>query len=134
MIRWAVVGAIPWAVYALAQARLQLANAPSDPHAGLEHWGMSFLMAAGIMICAMVGASDHDGWQLPAWTAALVSILFGVHSLVFPGLASGLPTPWASAAVVWGVVYAAALVRRSRRAVAEEGVRGGSAGLAATHT
>lgn len=134
MIRSGVIGAVAWAVYALMQAQLQFRPAPGDIHGGIEHWGTAFLMAVAVIACAVIGASDHDGWRLPAWTAALVSILFGVHSLVFPGLASGLPTPWAIAAVVWGLVYALALVRRSRRAVAEAGVDGASGGLAATPT
>ena len=134
MIRWGVIGAVPWAVYALMQAQLQFRPAPGDIHGGIEHWAAAFMMAVAVISCAVIGASDHDGWRLPAWTAALASVLFGVHSLVFPGLASGLSTLWAVAAVVWGVVYAVALVRRSRRTVAEEGVRGRSTGLAATPT
>lgn len=114
MIRWGVIGAVPWAVYALMQAQLQFRPAPGDVHAGIEHWGTAFLMAVAVISCAVTGASDHDGWRLPAWTAALASVLFGAHSLVFPGLASGLPLVAAVGAVAWGVVYAVALVRRSR--------------------
>ncbi len=118
MARWAVIGAVPWAAYALMQAQLQFRPAPGDIHAGVEHWGTAFMLAVAVIICAVLGASDHDGWRLPAWTAALASILFGVHSLVFPGLASGLPVIAAVGAVAWGVVYAVALVRRSRAPVA----------------
>ncbi len=118
MVRWAVIGAVPWAVYALMQAQLQFRPAPGDIHAGIEHWGTVFMMAVAVIACAMIGASDHDGWRLPAWTAAVVSIVFGVHSLVFPGLASGLPVIAAVGAVAWGIVYAVALVHRSRAPVA----------------
>lgn len=114
MVRWAVIAAVPWTVYALVQARLQLADAPGDIHAGIEHWGTAFMLAVAVIACSVLGASDHDGWRLPAWTAAMVSILFGAHSLVFPGLASGLPVVAAVGALAWGVVYAVALVRRSR--------------------
>lgn len=117
MVRWAVVGAVPWAVYALLQAQLQFRPAPGDVHGGIEHWGTAFLMAVAVISCAVIGASDHDGWRQPAWTAALASVLFGVHSLVFPGLASGLPLIAAVGAVAWGVVYTVALVRRSRAPV-----------------
>lgn len=122
MLRWAVIGAVPWAVYGLIQAQLQFRPAPGDIHAGgLEHWAKALLLAVAIITCAVIGASDHDGWRLPAWTAALASILFGVHSLVFPGLASGLPVIAAVGAVAWGIVYAVALLRRSRAPVAAPG-------------
>ena len=118
MIRWGVTGAVPWALYALTQAGLQFRPAPGDVHGGIEHWGTAFMMAVAVISCAVIGASDHEGWRLPAWTAALASVLFGVHSLVFPGLASGLPPIAAVGAVAWGVVYAVALARRSRAPVA----------------
>lgn len=110
----AVVAAVPWAVYGLAQARLQFLDQPGDIHTGLEHWATALLLAVAVVTCAVVGASDHDGWRLPAWTAAAASMLFGVHSLVFPGLASGLPTVAAVGAVAWGGAYAVAVVRRAR--------------------
>lgn len=125
MVRWAVVAAVPWAVYALMQAQLQFRPAPGDIHAGNEHWGTAFTMAVAVISCAVIGASDHDGWRLPAWTAVLASVQFGAHSLVFPGLASGLPQVAAVGAVVWGVVYAVALVRRSRAPVAARSWRRG---------
>lgn len=121
MLRWALVAAAPWAVYALAQARLQFLDRPGDVHAGIEHWGSAFLLAVAAITCAVLGASDHDGWRLPAWTAVAVSVLFGVHSLVFPGLASGLPLIAALGAIAWAGVYGLALVRRSRPARASAG-------------
>lgn len=121
MVRLALVAAVPWTVYGLMQARLQLLDRPGDVHAGgLEHWGVAFLLAVAIITTAVVGASDHDGWRLPAWTAALASIVFGVHSLAFPGLASGLPAIAAIGAVAWGGVYAVATVRRARAVAPEE--------------
>jgi len=108
----AAVAAVPWALYAFANTRLQFLDAVGDPHAGIEHWAVAAQLGVVMIACALLGASDHDGWRLPAWTAGLASILFGVHSLVFPGLASGLSTTWAIAAVVWGVAFLVAVVRR----------------------
>ncbi len=118
MLGWAVLAALPWTVYALAQARLQYLDQPGDIHAGIEHWAAAFMLAVAVMTCAFLGASDHDGWRLPAWTAVAVSVVFGVHSLVFPGLASGLSLVAAVGAIAWGGGYAVALVRRARSASA----------------
>lgn len=114
MVSLAAVAAIPWVVSAVADARLQLANAAGDIHAEPEHWATAALMAMAITACAFIGASDHDGWRLPAWTAALGSAMYGAHSLAFPDPVSAAPTAWAVAAVVWGVVFAVATVWRSR--------------------
>lgn len=108
----ATVAAVPWAVYLVVNARLQLLDAAGDPHADMEHWATAALMAIVIVACAFLGASDHAGWRLPAWTAAAAATIFGAHSLVFPGLASGLSTFWAVAAIAWGVAFGARVVIR----------------------
>lgn len=114
MVSLAAIATIPWVVSAIADARLQLANAAGDIHAEPEHWATAALMALAITACAFIGASDHDGWRLPAWIAALGSAMYGAHSLAFPDAVSAAPVVWAVAAVVWGVVFAVATVRRSR--------------------
>lgn len=116
LLRMAAAAALPWAVYAGTQARLQLLNEPGDPHAGIEHWASAFVLAVMMIACATIGASDHQGWRLSAWTAGLATATFGLHSLVFSGLASALPTFWAVAAMAWGVGYLVLTVQRSRSA------------------
>lgn len=126
---WSAVGAVPWAIYALNQAELQFRPAVGDLHAGEEHWAVAFMMAVAVITTALVGASDHDGWRLPAWTAALVSAVFGAHSLAFPDLASGLSTPWAVAAITWGGVYALLTVARGRGTLDAVALTAGNAGI-----
>lgn len=119
LVGLAAVASVPWAVYIVANGRLQLLNAVGDSHAEMEHWATAALMAITIVVCAFLGSTDHAGWRLPAWYAAAASVIFGAHSLVFPGLASGLSAFWAVMAVVWGVAFGVAVVRRSRAARAE---------------
>lgn len=113
MVTLAGVGALPWLVYAFDNSRLQFLSATGDSHAQMEHWATAALMALVIVTAAFLGSSRHRGWRLPAWIAVAGSALFGLHSLVFPGLASGLPALWAWAAIAWGALLAAAIVRRS---------------------
>ncbi len=113
MVRLAALAAVPWAVYAVDHARLQLTSPATGLHAEPEHWATAALMAIAIVASSFIGASDHDGCHLPAWIAALASVLIGAHSLVFPGLPSALATVWAVLAISWGVAFAVALVRRS---------------------
>jgi len=120
MIRLGALAAVPWLVFAFTQAQSQWQNVAGDSHAGSEHWATSALMALTILSGALIGATDHRGWRLPAWIAALASIDYGLHSLVFSDVASAASTPWALAAVAWGCAYAAAILRRSRAAAHPE--------------
>lgn len=110
----AAVSAVPWAIFIVDNGRLQLLNAAGDSHAEMEHWATAALMAIVIVVSSLLGSTDYAGWRLPAWIAAVAAVIFGMHSLAFPGLASGLPTLWAVAAVLWGVVFAVGIIRRSR--------------------
>ena len=109
------VAAVPWLVFAVDHALLQWRNAAGDPHAGMEHWATAALLAVVILWCGLLGSSDHPGWRLPAWIAALASIEYGVHSMVFPDVASAAATLWAVGAMLWGAGFAVATVGRSRR-------------------
>lgn len=106
---------VPWLVFAFAEAQLQWRNVAADSHAAMEHWATSALMAVTMVVAGLIGSMDHTGWRLPAWIAALASIDYGLHSLAFPDVASSASTPWAVAAIVWGCVYAVAIIDRSRR-------------------
>lgn len=110
----AVVAAVPWTVFALVNARLQLIVGPEDLHGAPEHWATAALMGLTLAGCAVLGATHHDGWRMPAWVAALGTLLYGAHSLAFPEAVSAATTTWAVAAVVWGIVFGAVVVSRSR--------------------
>ena len=109
------LAALPWLVFTGDNAWAQFTNATGDPHAEAEHWALAALLGVVILAASVLGSSDHTGWRLPAWIAAGASVVFGAHSLVYPGAASALSAFWAVAAVIWGVVFAARLIQRSRR-------------------
>ncbi|HZD21992.1 MAG TPA: hypothetical protein VE569_01090 [Acidimicrobiia bacterium] len=110
----AAAAAVPWAVYVVSNSAQQLANVTGDSHTEAEHWALAAVVGVIMMAAAFIGSSHKDGWRLPAWIAVGGSFLFGLHSLVFPGLASGLSGFWAVAAMIWAVVFAVLIVRRSR--------------------
>lgn len=113
MVSLAALATIPWLIYVFDNAGMQLANAVGDPHAEMEHWALAALLGVVVLAAAFIGSSDHRGWRLQAWIAAGASVVFGIHSLVFPGLASGLAPMWATAAILWGIAFGVATVRRS---------------------
>lgn len=116
MTALAGLATVPWAVYIVVNARLQLINAAGDAHAEIEHWATATLLGITVLACAYIGSTDHRGWRLSAWIAAGASLILGVHSLVFPGFASSLAPLWAGLAIAWGVAFAVVIVRRSGRA------------------
>lgn len=110
------IATIPWLAFIVDNSRLQLINAAGDAHAEMEHWATAALLGITMVACAIVGSMQHPGWRLSAWIAVGGSVIFGIHSLVFPGRPSGLTTAWAVAAVIWGVAFAATIFRRAPRA------------------
>lgn len=111
---FAALAAAPWLVYIVDNAWTQFTNAAGDTHAEMEHWATAALMGIVVVVAAFLGSSDHPGRGLTAAIAAGGSVVFGAHSLVFPGLASSLPTFWAVLAILWGIGYGAMFIRRSR--------------------
>ena len=115
MVAIATLGVVPWLVFAFTNAHLQWRNIAGDTHAEMDHWSTMAFMALVIIACSFIGATDHSGWRLTAWIAALASINYGLHSLVYPEPASAASAPWAVAALAWGILYATSIIRRSRR-------------------
>ena len=73
------------------------------------------LLGVVVVWCGIIGSSDQAGWRLPAWIAGLASIDYGLHSLVFPDVASAAPGFWAVAAIGWGVSFLVITITRGRR-------------------
>ena len=112
MAALAAIAVVPWAVFAVDNIGLQITDTSS--HAAMEHWAVAALVAVIVVVFGFVGSSALEGWRLTASISAVVSVIYGLHSLAFPGLASALPAFWAVAAVVWGLAFGVAIVRRSR--------------------
>lgn len=114
MVALATFGVVPWLVFAFTNAQLQWRKIAGDTHAEMDHWSTMAFMALVIIACSFIGATDRSGWRLTAWIAALASINYGLHSLIYPEPASAASAPWAAAALGWGILYATSIIRRSR--------------------
>jgi hypothetical protein len=69
------------------------------------HWsamGAFNLIVAGL---ALMASLRPPGWRLPAWSAGLSAILFGLTSIANPGDASALNGYWSVLAIAWGVGF-----------------------------
>ncbi len=112
----AVAAAAPLAVFALDMAKFQREGLPTDPHVEMHHWTGMAAMAFGIVLVALLGALRTPGWRIPAWTAGLGAIVFGLASVVYPKYPGSAGTGWGWIAIAGGVVYLAVSEWEARRA------------------
>jgi hypothetical protein len=101
-----VLAAIPLTIFSLGQAANQRDDV--DPvHAMLGHWEWVATLAAVIFLFGLLAALGTRGSRIPAWSAGLGAIFFGVGSLMYSGEASSLGTTWSIVAIAGGVIFIA---------------------------
>ncbi|WP_416838933.1 hypothetical protein [Haloferax sp. DFSO52] len=98
------VAAIPVLAFAVNQFTLQ---GSGDVHSLLGHYMEMTTMAIGLLLLGLVASAGATGHRFVAWLTAGLAIYFGVLSLVFPTQTSSLGLMWASALILWGVVFVA---------------------------
>jgi hypothetical protein len=54
---------------------------------------------------ALLATFKTPGWRVPAWSAGFIAIIYGLTSLIYPGLASSVSPLWGILAIVWGLVF-----------------------------
>lgn len=95
---------LPAVWYGVAQALMQRNTWPplADPHHQAHWYAMSVFAFATVLVVA--GASLYGrGSRLAAATAGTAASALAMSSLLDPTAASAVATPWAVAALVWGV-------------------------------
>lgn len=120
MASLAVAGALPLMVYALAMAARTRAHLLPYPGSipteeGPNDWLNFTAVAMGIGFVAVLAALRTQGWRIPAWSAAVASLLLAVSWILHPGKAGSEPLVAAGLLIVWGVVLLATSEWESRR-------------------
>ena len=107
MLAIAVAAAVPLVWFGLHEAALQRTGSPLDPHVRMHHWttmaGLGFAIAA----TALLASLRTRGWRIPAWTAGLASMVYGLASLVYPAYAGSEGRGWGTLALVGGACFIA---------------------------
>ncbi len=101
----AVIGAVPLTAYALdmgAQAR----DLSGPPH-HVQRLSTMAAMAVAIVLTGLLAGLRTRGWRIPAWSAGLAEIVFGVASVVFPSQSGAVGRGWGGLAVAGGVLFIA---------------------------
>ena len=108
------VAAIPMVLYGAGQLAIHAASGPHDDHFTRGHWIVMAVYAFTVLPIALVAAIKVSGWRVPAWVAGTMVAGLGVASLGISAV-SQLATPWALAAIVWGVGFVVIAEREARR-------------------
>ena len=104
------VAAVPWVLYA---ARVATAVRYAEPAFEADHLEFTSAVALLAVLWGLIGASDHPGWRYAAGASVVAGVSIGLQSVLYPDVLSGLPLPWAVAALVWCAAYGGAAVRRA---------------------
>ncbi|HZK50991.1 MAG TPA: hypothetical protein VFD47_05455 [Actinomycetota bacterium] len=71
------------------------------------HWSAMGAFNLILIGLALLAAVRPPGWRLPAWSAGLSAVLFGVASIANPGDASAINAYWSVFAIAWGIGFIA---------------------------
>lgn len=114
-VQLTAAAAIPWLGFALTQLMTQQVQHVVYPEEGFQGWSWMATYALLLPAWGLIGATDHEGWQLPAWSAVIASAAYGAQSLAYPEtLSAAGPVP-AIACILWAAAYVALIVRRAQR-------------------
>ena len=111
----ALVDAVPLAMYGVDQAIVQRNSWPplADPHH--QKWFMMAFLAFAISLVGLVASLRNGGWPVPAWSAGVAAVVFGLVAVLYPGLASSVGRIWGSASILGGAAFIGAAVWEAGR-------------------
>ena len=110
MLTMGIAAAVTLLVFAFTNIGLQ--GNGTDEHAAAGHYGFMAAFSVTVAGVGLMASLRPDGWRPTAWVAGLLPALLGVASLIYP-VSSSLETPWAIAAIAWGIGFVV-VAERSR--------------------
>jgi hypothetical protein len=108
----ALVGAAAIPLVAFAWTNIGLQRAGPTDHALAGHYGYMAAFTFTVIAVGLLASARPRGWRPAAWVAGSLPIVLGVVSLLYPAADSRLDEMWAAIAIVWGIAFVAAAIRR----------------------
>lgn len=109
----AVVSALPWIAYALAMGR-QAQDLVGPPH-HVQRLSTMAAMAIAIVLVGLLASLRTRGWRIPAWSAGIGAVVFGLASVGYPDHPGAAGLGWGGAALAGGILFIAVAEREARR-------------------
>jgi hypothetical protein len=104
MLALMLAGAVLLVPYAIENAGLQRTDHTSD-HAAFFHWVETSFTAAGIVLVGLLATLRPRAFRMAARCAGLALAVLGAASVLYPGYASALASPWSWAALAGGLAF-----------------------------
>jgi hypothetical protein len=114
----ALLAAVPAAGFASTMLRLARQAGPSCFLGRCAHGDRFAEMAAlagAVVLVGLLASLRTRGWRVAAWTVAAAAVIVGAASLALPDAPGALSWVWGTAAVAWGVLFAAVAAWEARR-------------------
>jgi hypothetical protein len=109
----AVIGVIPSVAYALEMGA-QAQDLVGPPH-HVQRLSTMAAMAIGIVLVGLLASLRTQGWRIPAWSAGIAAIAFGLASVVYPDHPAAAGLGWGAVALAAGVLYIGVAEWEARR-------------------
>ena len=77
---------------------------------GMHHWTVMAALALAVVGLAVLASLGTHGWRIPAVSAALAALVWGLSSVRAPTAAGAEGSRWAIAAIAWALAVLAATV------------------------
>lgn len=110
--------AVPAILYGYEVAGNQRDGVPPlalDSHGPLNSWAALAAAAFAVALVALLTSLGTGGFPIPGWSAGAAAAAWGLTALAHPNDPGNEGRGWASFAVVWAVVFVAAVERERRR-------------------
>lgn len=109
----AVVGALPSIAYAIDMGR-RAQELVGPPH-HVQRLSTMAAMAVAIVLVGLLASLRTRGWRIPAWSAGIAAVVFGLASVGYPDHPGAAGVGWGGAALAGGILFIAVAEREARR-------------------
>jgi hypothetical protein len=109
----AVIGAGPSIAYAVAMGA-QAQDLVGPPH-HVQRLSTMAAMSIGIVLVELLASFKTRGWRIPAWSAGIAAIIFGLASVVYPDHPGAAGLGWGAVTLAGGALFIAVAEWEARR-------------------
>jgi hypothetical protein len=99
--------------YAIEMGR-QAQDLVGPPH-HVQRLATMAAMAIAIVLVGLLASLRTRGWRIPAWSAGVAAVAFGVASVAYPDHPGAAGMAWGGATLAGGILFIAVAEREARR-------------------